>query len=220
MYAIWRHAPAVSPDRPQRSVLSVMAQKLALAISLMVAHGTRRRVPGDRWGGLMVAAQSGDDAAYNRLLAEVAAWLHRYYERRLPPSHVDDVVQEALVAIHLKRHTYEPERPFRAWMAGIARYKWIDRLRSIEHERVYPIEEVDVPIKDHESTVTSFLDIRKLLIQLKPAQAEVIRLVKLEGFSIREAAAATGQSTALVKINIHRGIARLASTIDSDEDIA
>ena len=168
----------------------------------------------------MAAAQSGDDNAYNRLLAEVAAWLHCYYERRLPPSHVDDVVQEALVAIHLKRHTYEPERPFRAWMAGIARYKWIDRLRSIEHERVYPIEEVDVPIEDHESTVTSFLDVRNLLIQLKPAQAEVIRLVKLEGFSIREAAAATGQSAALVKINIHRGIARLASTIDNDEDIA
>ncbi|QXQ06221.1 hypothetical protein KX816_18920 [Sphingosinicellaceae bacterium] len=49
-----------------------------------------------------------------------------------------------------------------------------------------------------------------LLETLKPAQASVIRLVKLQGFSIEEAAMATGQGTALVKVNIHRGLVRLA----------
>ena len=100
-----------------------MAQAFALPISFIDAHGTHGSVSKDRWGELMTAAQAGNGGAYNRLLTEVAAWLQRYYTRRLPPSYVDDVVQEALVAIHLKCHTYEPERPFRAWMAGIARYK-------------------------------------------------------------------------------------------------
>lgn len=197
-----------------------MTQAFALPVSLMDAHGKGRSVPDDRWGNLMTAAQAGNGGAYNRLLTEVAAWLQRYYARRLPPSYVDDVVQEALVAIHLKRHTYEPERPFRAWMAGIARYKWIDRLRSINRDRFEPIGGFEAPVEDHGPAVTGRLDVQKLLARLKPAQANVIRLVKLEGYSIQEASAATRQSMALVKVNIHRGIARLASVIDSDDDVA
>ena len=197
-----------------------MAQAFALPISFMEAYGTGRSVPNDRWDKLMTAAQSGNGGAYNRLLTEVAAWLQRYYARRLPASHVDDVVQEALVAIHLKRHTYEPERPFLAWMTGIARYKWIDRLRSTTRDRFDPIDGIEVPVEDHASAVSGRMDVQKLLTQLKPAQADVIRLVKVEGYSIQEASAATGQSIALVKVNIHRGIARLASTIDGDQDIA
>jgi hypothetical protein len=41
----------------------------------------------------------------------------------------------------------------------------------------------------------------------------VIRLVKLQGFSIEEAAAKTGRSVPLVNVNIHRGLARLASVV-------
>jgi len=197
-----------------------MAQAFALPISFMEAHGKRRSVADDRWDELMIAALSGNGGAYNRLLTEVGAWLQRYYARRLPASHVDDVVQEALVAIHLKRHTYEPERPFLAWMTGIARYKWIDRLRSTTRDRFDPIDGIEVPVEDHASAVSGRMDVQKLLTQLKPAQADVIRLVKVEGYSIQEASAATGQSIALVKVNIHRGIARLASTIDGDQDIA
>jgi RNA polymerase sigma-70 factor (ECF subfamily) len=57
-----------------------------------------------------------------------------------------------------------------------------------------------------------------LLDTLKPAQSRVIRLVKLQGFSIEEASKATGQSAALVKVNIHRGLKRLASLVRSKSD--
>ena len=50
----------------------------------------------------------------------------------------------------------------------------------------------------------------RLIGQLKPAQASVIRLVKLQGISIRDASALTGQTSAVVKINIHRGLKKLA----------
>jgi hypothetical protein len=50
---------------------------------------------------------------------------------------------------------------------------------------------------------------------LKPAQESVIRLVKLKGLSIAGASGATGQSTALVKINIHRGLKKLAASVSS-----
>jgi len=165
----------------------------------------------DRWGDLMAASQSGNGGAYNRLLTELTAWLQRYYARRIPAGQVDDLVQEALVAVHTKRHTYEPGRPFRAWLAGIARYKWIDRLRSNQRHQFEPIEDHDPSVDDHASAVGSKLAVAGLLDRLKPAQARVIRLVKLEGLSLEEAAEATGQSVSLVKVNIHRGIARLSA---------
>lgn len=173
-------------------------------------------VPGDIWGELMAAAQGGNGGAYRRLLTEIDPWLRRFYARRLPPSMVEDAAQDALIAIHTKRHTYEPGRPFRPWLAAVARYKWIDRLRSMKRSEADELGDEDVAVGDHESAVTSASVLQRLLAELKPAQAAVIRLVELDGFSIEEASAATGQSASLVKVNIHRGLGKLSALIQAD----
>jgi RNA polymerase sigma factor (sigma-70 family) len=164
------------------------------------------------WGGLMRSAQAGNGGAYRRLLEEVGVWLRRYYAHRLPASIVDDAVQDTLIAIHRKRHTYDPSRPFEAWLGAIARYKWIDRLRALRRTATEELTE-DFRVEDHGMAVLSAAVLEDLLQQLKPAQSQVIRLVKIEGYSIEEAAARTGQSISLVKVNIHRGLARLASAV-------
>jgi RNA polymerase sigma factor (sigma-70 family) len=171
----------------------------------------------DQWGRLMEAAQAGNGGAYNRLLNEVQPWLVRYYSRRLPLHMVDDAAQDTLMAIHQKRHTYEPGRPFRPWLAGIARYKWIDRLRAMGRQHTVSIDDeiFEPSVEGHESSVTSAILLEELLTKLKPAQISVIRLVKLQGFSIEDAAAKTGQSESLVKVNIHRGLAKLAAMVQS-----
>lgn len=166
------------------------------------------------WAALMVAAQRGEASPYRRLLGEIRPWLVRYFARRLPPSSVDDAVQDTLFAIHAKRHTFDPMRPFGPWLAGIARYKWIDRLRSTARHAASELPDT-LSTPDHESAVTSAVALRQLLATLKPAQAEVIRLVKIDGFSIEDAAARTGQSPALVKVNIHRGLGRLARLVET-----
>ena len=169
------------------------------------------------WSALMAAAQLGDAAAYHRLLTESGARLRRYYERRLPPSAVDDAVQDTLLAVHQKRHTFDPARPFEHWLMAIARHKWIDRLRAMRSAPTESLDE-DTPVADHENAVTSAWTLEGLLRELKPAQSEVIRLVKLQGYSIEEAAARTGQSVSLVKVNIHRGLGRLASMVQRRRD--
>ena len=158
----------------------------------------------------MGAAQRGDAAAYKRLLGELRPWFLGYYRKRLPPAQVEDAVQDAMIAVHDKRRTYDPARPFAPWAAGIARYKWIDRLRSTARAPEGATE-VEQSVPGHESAVTSATVLTAMLATLKPPQAEVIRLVKLMGFSIEEAAARTGQSESLVKVNIHRGLAKLAA---------
>jgi RNA polymerase sigma factor (sigma-70 family) len=183
----------------------------------MNLHGVKPVVADSDWGGLMAAAQSGNAAVYHRLLTEVGGWLRRYYARRLPPAMVDDAVQDTLLAIHEKRHTYDTSRPFGPWLAAIARYKWIDRLRALKSAPMDALNE-DIPVPDHGDAVTSAWSLERLLGELKPAQSEVIRLVKLQGFSIEEAASRTGQSASLVKVNIHRGLGRLMSLVKAQSD--
>ncbi|MFZ8528631.1 sigma factor, partial [Staphylococcus aureus] len=75
-----------------------------------------------------------------------------FYARRLPPAMVDDAVQDTLIAIHEKRHTYDPERPFKPWLMAVARYKWIDRLRSMSRSRTEELPE-EIAVEDHERNV-------------------------------------------------------------------
>ncbi len=169
------------------------------------------------WGALMAAAQAGDAGAYNRLLVDIRAWLRRYYARRLPPSMIEDAVQDTLMALHEKRHTYDPARPFEPWLAAIARHKWIDRLRAMKSAATESLSE-DIPVADHGAAVTSAWSLERLLRELKPAQSEAIRLVKLQGLSIEEASSVTGQSVSLVKVNIHRGLGRLIAMVKRRND--
>ena len=182
-----------------------------------VVPDTRANASPD-WGALMAAAQSGDAAAYRMLLRQIQPWLRRYYARRLPPSMVDDAVQDLMLVVHEKRHTYDPARPFEPWLAAIARYKWIDRLRAMKAAPTHTLDE-DIAVADHEASVTSAYMLEKLLDLLKPPQALVIRLVKLQGFSIEEAASRSGQTASLVKVNIHRGISRLGALVRSRSDV-
>ncbi len=174
------------------------------------------------WGSLMAAAQRGETAPYRRLLDLLRRWLERYFRRRLPMAMVDDAVQDTLIAVHEKRHTYDPSRPFEPWLAAIARYKWIDRLRAMKRASFEELDE-SLGVQDHHAAVISAAVLEALLAELKPAQSKVIRLVKLEGFSIEEAATMTGQSPSLVKVNIHRGLGRMtaaAARMETSEPLA
>ncbi|VXC21175.1 RNA polymerase subunit sigma-24 [Luteimonas sp. 9C] len=172
----------------------------------------------DSWETLLVAAQAGDAHAYARLLSQIGPWLRGYFRHRLPASMVDDAAQDALIALHEKRHTYRAGEPVRPWVAAIARYKWIDRLRGLrrQDEALDP----DLVSTDPRGAVDAALLLDGLLATLKPAQAIAIRLVKLEGYSVVEASRMTGQSESLVKVNIHRGVAALARAVEDGRDAA
>ncbi len=168
-----------------------------------------REAAGFDWETALAASLAGDSAAYRRLLEEAGRWLHRYFARRLSPEMIDDAVQEALTALHLKRATFEPGRAFLPWLAAIARFKGVDCLRISGRHRGEELFENDHGVASHETASLSDMIMTSLFESLRRPQAEAIRLVKLEGFSVREAAAMSGQSEALVKVNIHRGLAAL-----------
>lgn len=162
----------------------------------------------------MAAAQDGDKAAGNVLLSEVGLWLERYFRRRLPPHQIDDLVQEVLIAFYTKRGTYDPSRPFLPWLAAIARYRWVDHLRKVYKHDSKELMEDDAVEDSDEGVVLARVSLDRLFQQLPEKQSKVIELVKISGLSIREAAEKTGQSESLVKVNIHRGLKKLATLVE------
>lgn len=163
---------------------------------------------------LMASAQDGDAAAYRALLGGCRDWLLRYYARRIAPQMVDDLVQETLISLHAKRASFDPARAFYPWLAAIARYRWVDALRKLT--RTEELQEGDVLVEPVEDTVLSRLTLDSLLVRLPPAQASAITLTRIEGCSIEEAARISGQSQSLVKVNVHRGLRKLASLVESE----
>jgi RNA polymerase sigma factor (sigma-70 family) len=163
---------------------------------------------------LMAASQRGDRAAYRALLGACRHWLARYFARRIAPHQIDDLIQETLVSMHRKLATWDSGRPFLPWLAAIARYRWIDMLRRQKEEVELGDHDAAVGAKDE--AVHARLSIDRLMTLLPPGQAQAITLVKIEGASIAEASKICGQSESLVKVNIHRGLKKLAQLIESE----
>lgn len=164
---------------------------------------------------LMAMAQNGDRQAYAALLSACSQWLMRFYRRRVAPHACDDLVQETLMSLHQKLASYDPERPFLPWLAAIARYRWVDHLRKLYRadETGFDIEPV---APSDEPAIAARISLARLFQYLSPAQARAIELVKIEGLSVAQAAVACGQSESLVKVNIHRGLKKLAALIEKD----
>ncbi|BDI61993.1 sigma-70 family RNA polymerase sigma factor [Qipengyuania nanhaisediminis] len=166
---------------------------------------------------LMKAAQAGDKAAANVLLTEVAVWLERYFRRRAASDAIEDLVQEVLIAVHAKRASWDPQRPFLPWLAAIARYRWIDHLRKAYRHQTREVADNDAIAASEEDVVLARVSLDRLFVALPSKQAEAIELVKIGGLTIREASEKTGQSESLVKVNIHRGLKKLAAMVEKAE---
>ena len=127
-------------------------------------------------------------------------------------------MQETLLALHNRRHTYRPSQPVTPWLFAIARYKLVDLLRAQSPRRAVEVslDDDDAPLElagdgDGGGGGEARRDLLKLLESLPDRYRVPIVLVKLEGRSVAEAAAATGMSESAVKVGIHRGLKKLAA---------
>ncbi len=169
---------------------------------------------------LMIDAQRGDAAAYEELLKLLGGHLRAFFRRRLSrePDHVEDLIQETLLAVHNHRHTYQPTEPFTPWAHAIAKYKLIDHLRRGSRRAAAPLpddtDDAEALVENSlHDAATARRDLGKLLATLPARFRLPIEQVKIEGLSIEEAALRTGMSASAVKIGIHRGLKLLARTL-------
>ena len=169
---------------------------------------------------LMTASLAGDAAAHRALLGHLGGRLRAYYKRRLArigrsATEAEDLVQEALIAIHTGRHTYDPAEPFTPWVQAIARYKLVDHLRRTRASLAGAgiDDATDVMAQDDHAGVESAYDLQRLLARLPDKMRRAIECVKIVGMTVAETASLCGVSESAVKVNVHRGLKALAAAI-------
>ena len=170
----------------------------------------------------MRAAQSGDRAAYERLLREISPLIRALVRRHCSNrADIEEVVQDTLLTVHRVRHTYDPSRPFCPWLAAIAWSRSIDalrrRIRVSKHETpehgAYETFSDAAANSDLEG-VRSAEEVQDLLQVLPPRQREALQALKLKEMTLAEASLASGQSVAALKVNTHRALKALRALIE------
>jgi RNA polymerase sigma-70 factor (ECF subfamily) len=161
---------------------------------------------------LLRAAIAGDERAYADFLHRVAALVRGFVRRKIVQGGVDpeDVVQETLLAIHVKRHTWRSDAPVLPWVYAIARFKLIDAFRRRGRRVEVEIDEIAETFAEPEAETVSDRDINRALDGLPPSQRSVVSSISVDGHSIGETASKLGISETAVRVSLHRGLAAIA----------
>jgi RNA polymerase sigma-70 factor (ECF subfamily) len=161
---------------------------------------------------LLTSALQGDERAYAEFLQRAAALVRGFARRRITQGGVDaeDVVQETLLALHLKRHTWRPDAPVGPWLFAIARHKLVDAFRKTGRRMEVVLDEsFDAPAPEPDEKVSE-RELGRVLDSLAPGQRAVVSAVSVDGRSIGETAKSLGMTEVAVRVALHRGLAAIA----------
>jgi RNA polymerase sigma factor (sigma-70 family) len=189
----------------------------------MAQAETRTGLEDDRRSAWMAAAQAGDHAAYEALLRDCVGVIESVARRRgVSADRIDDVVQDTLLTIHRARQTYDPARPFTAWLRVIAERRAIDLMRRTGR---HAVREVHAPLayERHADEPAASLQaaygaeakgkLSDAVADLPPRQREAVQHLMLQERSLAEAAAATGRTKVSLKVSLHRALKSLRARL-------
>ncbi len=167
------------------------------------------------WAAALQAADNGAGAAYESGLRDMASALRPLMRAAalragMGLADAEDIVQEVLIAVHLKRHTWDRNRPVGPWLRAIAHYKLIDALRRRGRRVHVPIDDFHETLAAEETgPQVSESEVERSLASLAPRQRDVVRTIAVEGASISETAAKFAMTEGAVRVALHRGLATL-----------
>jgi RNA polymerase sigma-70 factor (ECF subfamily) len=173
----------------------------------------------DEWTGLMRSAIAGDNAAYHRLLRAITPVLRAAARRGLaragqPVDQSEDIVQDTLLAVHLKRHTWDANAPLAPWLFAIARNKLIDALRRRGRRIFVSVDDFAESLADQPPEETaSATEVAAHLKALPVRQREVLQSIAVESASIKDTAAKFSMSEGAVRVALHRGLSSLTAKL-------
>ena len=172
---------------------------------------------------LMRAANRGDASAYRRLLGELAPRLRALVRRRLQsvgrgPEDCEDIVQETLLALHLKRHTWDETQPLVPWVNAISHHKLVDALRRRGFRQTVAIDDCEEVLSLEAAPAdASVLECAEILDQLSERQRTLVVGMSVEGRSAKEMGERLGMSEGAVRVALHRTLKALAAAVRRDE---
>ncbi len=165
----------------------------------------------------MVRSLNDDQEAYQTFLRRVAAMVRGYLFNTMgaatrTPDKIEDLVQDVLLALHRKKHLYQPTRPILPWLFAIARYRVIDAVRAEKRRPALtewedgfePAAPEPAPLSDEK-----IWELEELLSCLSPKQKDILILAKVERLPLNDIAQRFGMSLSAVKVTIHRTVQKL-----------
>jgi RNA polymerase sigma-70 factor (ECF subfamily) len=173
----------------------------------------------------MVRYSQGDLSAFDIVYEAVAPRIEDFLRRRVrDKARAEDIVQQTFLNIHGARGTFVPGSDLMCWAFRIARNLLIDSSRKARRESAREIvEENDTlaaalasAIAGGEEIVVAretWAQLVRAFEQLPNAQRDVFELVRLEGLSYEQAAAALGITLDSLRMYAHRATVALRRTV-------
>jgi RNA polymerase sigma-70 factor, ECF subfamily len=140
---------------------------------------------------LLIQAQGGDQAAYDRFLREASAVLRAFLWKRMAPAsdRVEDVLQETLLTVHRARHSFLAGRPIGPWLYAICEHRMAEffrRYRRVERVEIssdlHAIEITDQSLPQAEGLGALVCE---ALMKLPSRQRVIIEFLKLQDLSVK-----------------------------------
>ena len=168
-----------------------------------------------RWASLLRAGLAGDEHRYKAFLDAITPALRRLVRARaggLDEADCEDIVQDVLLAVHLKRHIWRNDEPVRPWLFAIARHKVIDAFRARGRRVTVDIDPFSesLPAPEQEDP-TRGGDMERVLAELDARSAAIVRGIGLDGESVGEVGTRLGMTEGAVRVALHRGLKKLAA---------
>jgi len=174
-------------------------------------------------GELAGRALAGEDQAFTLLMSRHKPWAYRFVRRYVGQADdALDVLQDTFFSAWLSLSSYQPERPFEAWLRRIALNKCRDSARRRKVRRMVSAfvggDEQELPevvdqaatpeaaLADAQASAALAAAIRRLPRGLK----EPLLLTSLEGLSHREAGELLGLNAKAVEMRVYRARAQLS----------
>lgn len=147
-------------------------------------------------------AKKGNQKAREALYNHYSADLYRYlYFLSGSKERSEDILQEAYIKAFLSLNTLKQELRFKTWLHRIARNIYYDLLKSAEESKR---EERDPEDMEAPEVSASVMDLRRILVRMRPEDRDLLLLVEMEGYAYSEVAEITGVSEGALRSRLHR----------------
>ena len=153
---------------------------------------------------LVLSARRGDRDAFEALYRRFHRLVHGILLTRLPRADAEDVAQEVFLAAWERLDDLRDASGFGGWVAAIARNRATSHVRARREEAALP---EDLP--GGTPSEAGALAVLSAIRRLPEAYREPLVLRLVEGMTGPEIARQTGLTEGSVRVNLHRGFAKL-----------
>ncbi|MGH8063911.1 MAG: RNA polymerase sigma factor [Candidatus Entotheonellia bacterium] len=168
----------------------------------------------------MAQVQRGEPEAFEQLVRRYGEALYAFFVRLgSSPSDAEDLVQDTFLRVFKARATFDPQRPLRPWLYGIATHVWGDERRQRRGAWATAaggapvVEEPAGTAMDDAAAQAERRDmtrhIQEAMHQLPEVHRMVLILRHYHGLSYEGISQALGISVGTVKSRIHYALAKL-----------